>query len=269
MLIGSGIILATGEGTGQLFWQFGIIFSDYYGLFGLIGNTIITVGILVFVYFWEKHLTSFHFVPTIIVIITLGLFTLPFGYYIMNGENWVLFDTIATIGTLLSFVSFLFLLAQYMRRVKGNLRRSAIFLFIGIITNIMATFLDNELTYEMIPGLTSWVSVSIFIASLPIILLGIRGTIDGLHAYQKQSTVCVIHRGPIQAPAPIFYCTSCFVPYCEACYNSVVQKEGCWNCHEGKPELVVERQVKHAGDDDSIPTENERDEMKPKKDLKK
>jgi hypothetical protein len=53
----------------------------------------------------------------------------------------------------------------------------------------------------------------------------------------------VVHRGLIEKGSTMFFCPSCGISYCEACFNQVIKNDGCWNCRYGI-EAEIEKEWK-------------------------
>jgi len=64
-----------------------------------------------------------------------------------------------------------------------------------------------------------------------------------ISSYYAQTQKCAVHRGVIDKGTTVYYCPSCGITYCEACFNQVIKKDGCWNCRYGV-EVEIEKEWK-------------------------
>jgi len=73
----------------------------------------------------------------------------------------------------------------------------------------------------------------IYILGYSMAFYGITKLFPQISSYYTQIQRCVVHRGTIEKGAPIHYCSSCGIVYCETCFNQVIIQDGCWNCRKG------------------------------------
>lgn len=220
-------------GIGWLFVEMGFLYPDHYNLFRLLGPGLIYGITIIFFYYWERNLKKMKFNPVIwaaivfITAISLRLYFLLVNIYTAYLDVFLYFAII--------FIS-IFLLLLFIRftiAVSGKLHKLGITLIIGTVSYQISIFLDNPPIYLLLPTFPPIISPLLLMGSALLFGFALLGIVDGITAYYNQTHICTIHRGVVEKNQSIYYCPSCSTPYCNQCYEQVVNREGCWNCGHG------------------------------------
>ena len=232
LYLGNGLFYIA-VGLGLFFDTLGFIFPDHYNLFHLLNTSLINGTLIIFLYYWERNLRKIKFKPVIWAVI---LYIVSEGFYLyfflVNINNpYFGFILLTVILYIMFFLYYLFI--KFTIAVSGKLHKLGIILTLGMAFYHISVFLNTPPIYLIIPTFPPIISPLFLSGSGLLFGYALLGIIDGITAYYNQTHICTIHRGVVEKNQSIYYCPSCSTPYCNQCYEQVVNREGCWNCGHG------------------------------------
>ena len=233
MLLGTGFA-ALGAGIFFLLVQIGVYYPSFFAIYLLIGLSVIQLGMVFLVYYWENNLINLKKIPTISSIAIFILFFINmFTTSVFNQPIFEFLDYTYIFLFLVQF-SFIYILALiFAIRVVGKLRILAISFLFGFLLIFIGGLLDHPPLVFLLPEYMTILTPILFIIGFGILYYAINGICDGLSTFYNREQMCIVHRGVISKGTAIYYCPSCNTTYCQRCYEEVVKNDGCWNCGQG------------------------------------
>jgi len=228
--------------------QVGVFFPDNFMQFYFLGYLVLCFSATFYFYFWERNLTSIKRIPTIsvgaatVVIFIALMISLFFIDFLGSLVNFLVLTTLSLVA--IAFILYIYLIFVFSKNVKG------ISTVVGGIWMIGMALTMIGLSFENSPGVITWISpVFIVLYFSPIILMiglfmdfyGITKLFAEISSYYAQTQKCAVHRGYIEKGTTVYYCPSCGITYCDACFNQVIINDGCWNCRKGAQAEVEEK----------------------------
>jgi hypothetical protein len=221
-----------------ILFQVGVFYPDYFIQFYLFGASLITISIAFYFYYWEKNLTSIRWIPTYSAVAASTLAVVGFTISLFSYDLvLILVDFLVIMALSLVSVAaalYIYLIFIFSKNVKG------IKLYVGVIWMVGMALAMIGWSFEFPPGAKIFPSfIVLYLAPLTLVIglsfatYGITTLFAKISSYYAQTQKCAVHRGTIEKGNIIFFCPYCGITYCESCYEQVIKKDGCWNCHYG------------------------------------
>ncbi|MHA1150505.1 MAG: hypothetical protein ACTSR8_19985 [Promethearchaeota archaeon] len=228
----SNFLLYTGIGFTHFFFQLGYSYPDYYEIFIPLGYVVMSLELTTFIYFWERNMIGLKKVPTLISFILMNVMIVNI-LYILIFQNPILeiISIVLPLGGLIAMLFIIILTFKFSHHVIGKLKVRGYFMILGILLFAFGYSLDTVYIYEVNPKFSPLVSPIIVGISSLLFYYGLTKIASGITSYYQQAHICIVHRGKILKNEAFYYCPSCNSLYCLKCYELVIKKEGCWNCH--------------------------------------
>lgn len=242
----------------QLATQIGVFYPNYFNILINVTYGLAALGFLAYTYYWEKNLVDLKKVPTIIMGVAFILCLINIFSNILT----VVLAPIIQVLLLMGCFFLIFLVAQFTKNVKGNLRKMGFLLLFGLALTFTAITTDHDPLIMMAPELFIILSPILFIITTFATYFATVGICEGITSYYNQAHICTIHRGTIPKGEPIHYCSSCNTIYCQNCYEQVIKKDGCWNCGKGGGEILEFIPDKKVEDEELIIEDESKDKLK-------
>ncbi len=218
--------------------QVAVFFPDIFLQFNFTGGVLISFSIVIYLYYWEKNLTSIKRIPTIFAgagnIGNVIGFMVSIFFPDLPNFFWDFLILTALLLVTISFVLYIYLIYAFSKNVKGVSTKVIIVWMGGVILSLIS------LLFEYAPGVRIFPTFVVFYVSPIFYMIGNSMAVYGItrlfpqiSSFYAQSHRCAVHRGTIEKGNPIHYCSSCGIVYCETCFNQVIIKDGCWNCLKG------------------------------------
>ena len=227
--------------------QVAVFFPDIFLHYYFLGIFLACISLVIYLYYWEKNLTSIKRIPTIFTGIStiVAVIALTASIFFPDLPNF-LWDFLILPTLLLvtiGFVLYIYLIYVFSKNVKGVSTKVSKVWMGGMILFLIALFFEHPPGVKMFPEfIVFYVSPIIYTFGLSMAFYGITKLFPQISSFYAQTQRCAVHRGTIEKGNPIHYCSSCGIVYCETCFNQVIIKDGCWNCRKGV-ELENEKEI--------------------------
>lgn len=219
--------------------QVGFFFPNQFLYFYLFGASILTISFAIYIYYWERNLTSIKRIPTIsavlsaIITVCVFITSVLAPNLIMVSLNFL--GLIILLLTTLTYGLYIYLIFNFSKNIKGGEYIMVGKLWMGaMILNMIALFFDNPPGIYVLPEFIAFNIAPILLTiGMLIAFYGVSKLFIQISSYYTQTQKCAVHRGSIEKGNIVYYCPLCGIVYCENCFNLVIKREGCWNCRKG------------------------------------
>jgi len=200
-------------------------YSNLYIHLVLIGYSFGLLAFLQLVYFGEKYLLGFqhHFLTFILSIFyVMDMILIFFPQVFLTSRILSYLGHYSTISII--FIIFLIVLI----RTSKKAQQVAFLSFLGLLIAALSAFLESD--FFITSGLVSpLISPLLLVIGLTIFTLPQKIMVRLIIEYYTNKKICLVHRGKIKGK--IYFCQTCFVCYCQNCFENVILKEKlCWSC---------------------------------------
>ena len=218
--------------------QVAVFFPDIFSQFYFTGGVLVGFSLFIYLYYWEKNLTSIKRIPTIFggastIVEVIGLLASIFFPDLPNFFWYFLLLTILLPVTI-SFILYIYLIYAFSKNVKGVSTKVSIVWMVGVILGLISLLFEHAPGVKIFPTfVVFYVSPIFYMIGNSMAFYGIIKLFPQISSFYAQTQRCAVHRGTIEKGNTIHYCSSCGIVYCETCFNQVIIKDGCWNCRKG------------------------------------
>ena len=226
--------------------QIAVFFPNYFVQIFIPSGFLVGIPMTIYLYYWEKNLTSIKQIPTISVgMSNIVLFISLLVFFFFPGLInilWDMFTLLFYLLVIIAFVLYIYLIYSFSSKVKGGKISMVGGIWIGgIIFGLIGNFFENRPAVTIFPDFITYYFLPIMMMLGYIIpYYGITKLFTQISSYYATTQKCAVHRGIIEKGNIIHTCPSCRIVYCETCFNDVIKKDGCWNCRK-KFEHVSEK----------------------------
>ena len=218
--------------------QVAVFFPDIFLQFYSTGGVLVNFSIVIYLYYWEKNLTSIKRIPTIFagastILQVIGLMV-SIIFPDLPNFLWDFLILPPLLLITISFVLYIYLIYAFSKNVKGVSTKVIMVWMGGVMLSLITLLFEYPPGVRIFPTfVVFYVSPISYMIGNSMAVCGITRLFPQISSFYAQTQRCAVHRGTIEKGNPIHYCSSCGIVYCETCFNQVIIKDGCWNCRKG------------------------------------